>query len=85
MSLKIVKRVLELEVGDEVFKLRFPTADELIDFSEKSKEAENDMRKSVALSRDLIVNVGLKESVAKELELADLTHVVNALSEEKKI
>jgi len=83
-DLDLTRRRLQVKVGTETYKVLFPTARQVEQFDSKYKPVQKDQNKSLELIFDFLEALGMPKKVSEELDVENLTILLETLSGKKK-
>lgn len=81
MEFKAKRRKLKVTVDEKIFEVRFPKLGELDIYREQAKDSKSDAGSTLS---DFLESLGLPKDAQKELEVGDLSEIVNLLTDQKK-
>ena len=74
---------IELPDG-EIIDVREPSCDEFLDFHEKIKEAEGDVKGQLAASKALLEELGFPGEYLKRMSVAGMSELIEFIADQKK-
>lgn len=79
--LEFKKRVLEFKFNDEIYTVKYPTVKQINELEKRTKD-ENNEQAEVML--DFLEDLGLKKSIAHEMEYEMIQKIIKTISSAKK-
>lgn len=81
--MKLEKRVLEIEYGEEKLTLKYPTVLQIKEMTKKQQKIKDPVD-NVDIILDLLVELGMPKEIATELEQRHLESIMEVLIDSKK-
>ena len=79
--LKFAQESIDFEFSGESYKIRFPTALELLDYTDKTKKIpESDIRKILESNHEFLETLGLPKSISKKLSTGQTKELFKVLA-----
>lgn len=86
MSFKVkLVSTKKIELPDgEVIEVREPSCDEFLDFHDKVKEADGNVKAQLAVSKELLEGLGFPGDLLSKMSIAGMSELIEYIADQKK-